>query len=421
MGVAGPRNPRSQLGLIQHGRGRSSGAEVRAKVRGGRPDGARFVACLDLLARAVDSGKVILPLGLTHYTEVANITDVRQRADIANAMAGLSGFITLAARKHRLRCEVAQALHQRLGRPLFPERLQPFGRGFAFAMGVGDGPAGRIGSVGGAPLTTSAPYRAELEFRLNQAAEYLLLRGPAPEDLVAMPDYDIGPVEAIAEARAAREQELFELLKTDPADKRRLGDIASARVLGAWPAAGRAACPGRPIGRVFLLQRKGLDHLLSQRGPCPGRADQPRHADEQERDPGLDEERRLRHRRTGSSRTLLRRHCHGKVRLPGNEPERAGRPLFNQSCPPPRRSRSHPEISGLKRSGSCVHLLVGILVTSSREGSGPVFHRVFSEESCETKVGRKVSRFPAVGGQQELVIPSAPSGIRQSRVCCLPW
>jgi CBS domain-containing protein len=30
MGAAGPRNPRSQLGLIQHGRGQSSGAEVRA-------------------------------------------------------------------------------------------------------------------------------------------------------------------------------------------------------------------------------------------------------------------------------------------------------------------------------------------------------------------------------------------------------
>lgn len=31
----------------------------------------------------------------------------------------------------------------------------------------------------------SEPYRAELEFRLNQAAEYLLLRGPSPEDPAA--------------------------------------------------------------------------------------------------------------------------------------------------------------------------------------------------------------------------------------------
>jgi hypothetical protein len=169
-----------------------------AKARVGRPDGGRFIPCLDLLVRAVESGKVIVPLGLTHYMEVANITDVRQRADIANAMTVLSGFTTLAAREHRLRCEVAQALHQRLGRPLFPERLKPFGRGLAFTLGLSDSP------VSSAPSTMSEPCRAELEFRLNQAAEYLLLRGPAPEDLAAMPDYDLRAVQAIAEARAPR-------------------------------------------------------------------------------------------------------------------------------------------------------------------------------------------------------------------------
>ena len=202
-----------------------------AKARVGRPDGASFNPCLDLLVAAVGSGKVIVPLGLTHYMEVANITDVRQRADIANVMAVLSGFTTVAARKHRLRCEVAQALHQRLGRPVFPERLNPFGCGLAFALGVSDGPAGRVRSAGNAPATMSEPFRAELEFRLNQAAEYLLLRGPAPEDLAAMPEYDLRAVQALAEARAAHEQALFELLQTDPADKRRLGDIAHARGL----------------------------------------------------------------------------------------------------------------------------------------------------------------------------------------------
>lgn len=202
-----------------------------AKARVGRPDGSRFVPCLDLLVTTVGSGKVIVPLGLTHYTEVANIADVRQRADIANVMAILSGFTTLAARKERLRCEVAQALHQRLGRPLFPERLNPFGCGLAFALGTGNGPAGRIRPVGNAPVRVSEPFRAELEFRLNQVAEYLLLRGPAPEHLVAMPDYDLAAVRALVEARAAREQELFELLQTDAADMRRLGNIVHARGL----------------------------------------------------------------------------------------------------------------------------------------------------------------------------------------------
>ncbi|MGH3201329.1 MAG: hypothetical protein ACRDP5_04635 [Streptosporangiaceae bacterium] len=202
-----------------------------SKTRVGHPDGARYLPCLDILQQAMESGKVILPLGRAHYMEVSKIKDVRQRADIANTMAVLSGFTTLAARKHRLRCEVAQALHQHLGRPLLPERLRPFGRGFAFAVGVSDAPAGRVRLMGGASAQRSPQYLAELAFVLNQAAEYLLLRGPAPGDLASMPEYDPSAGQIIADARAYREQELFELLRTDPADKRRLGDIAHARGL----------------------------------------------------------------------------------------------------------------------------------------------------------------------------------------------
>jgi hypothetical protein len=69
-----------------------------AKAQVGHPGGARFVKCLDHLHEAADADALILPLGITHYTEVANITDVRQRADIANTMAVLSGFTTLAGR-----------------------------------------------------------------------------------------------------------------------------------------------------------------------------------------------------------------------------------------------------------------------------------------------------------------------------------
>jgi hypothetical protein len=44
-----------------------------AKAQVGHPDGAGFRTCLDVLTAAVDSGTVILPLGVTHYQEVANI------------------------------------------------------------------------------------------------------------------------------------------------------------------------------------------------------------------------------------------------------------------------------------------------------------------------------------------------------------
>lgn len=202
-----------------------------AKAKAGHPDGTRFIPCLDLLLKTAGSGKLILPLGTTHYTEVRNITHVRQRADVANVMAELSGFTTLAARKCRLRCEVSQALHERLGRPMFPERVKPFGRGIAFASGIGDGPAGRVVPAGGATAMVSERYRAELEFRLNQAAEYLMLRGPSPEDLPHLPGYDVRAVQAVAEDRAAREQQLFELLQASPASRERLSDIVPARAL----------------------------------------------------------------------------------------------------------------------------------------------------------------------------------------------
>jgi hypothetical protein len=48
-----------------------------------------------------------------------------------------------------------------------------------------------------------------------------------------------------------------------------------------------------------------VDHLVLGRGPCHSRTHQPCHADEQERDPGLEEERHLRYRRAGSSGPLL--------------------------------------------------------------------------------------------------------------------
>lgn len=58
--------------------------------------------------RAVDSGKVILPLDRTHYLEVANITYVRQRA----------GW----HRPHRARARWPEAAHAKLEHAQVPHR-----------------------------------------------------------------------------------------------------------------------------------------------------------------------------------------------------------------------------------------------------------------------------------------------------------
>jgi hypothetical protein len=68
-----------------------------AKARLGREDGRSFVRCLELLKNAVEEGRAVVPLSATHYAEVGQITSLRRRADLANVMAELSNFTTLAS------------------------------------------------------------------------------------------------------------------------------------------------------------------------------------------------------------------------------------------------------------------------------------------------------------------------------------
>jgi hypothetical protein len=202
-----------------------------AKAAQGRPDGAKHVEFLSIAHEAVSRGVVVFPLSAAHYQELANITDVRQRGDLANVMAPLSRFITLASREDRLRCEVAAALSSRTGRPAYPERLRPFGVGLGFAFGRADGVLGRFEWPDGAIPNDADPiFFEELLYRVNQLTEYILLRGPRPEEAQRI-GYTLDPVRAIVEVMRAREQDLLDSLRADRADKSRIGDIVKARGL----------------------------------------------------------------------------------------------------------------------------------------------------------------------------------------------
>jgi hypothetical protein len=205
-----------------------------AKARVGKDDGRPFKRCLDLLSTAVDAGRVVVPLSSTHYSEVGQTGSLRRRSDVSNVMAELSHFITLAARSIRLECEFDNALHARFGRPAFPRKLRPLGTGIAYAFGKGDGPLGHMKYVGPAdrvPGQLRMQRLHDLEHRMDQTAEHLFLRGPSPEELAHIPGYDQGLVKEIADARAAREQQLIDLLREDPRKVRQLGDIVTARAL----------------------------------------------------------------------------------------------------------------------------------------------------------------------------------------------
>jgi hypothetical protein len=202
-----------------------------AKAAAGHRDGARFAPTLERLQGDVAAGRIVVPLSSASYHEVSNITSVRQRADVASVMAPISQFVTLAARKSRMRCEFAAALSASTGRPRFPERLRPLGIGLAFAFGVGDGPMGQMSWPDDMPQDRDPRHLDELTFRLNQVAEYVLLRGPRPEDIAKMSNYDLGPTRKIVEAEASREQELLEMLLKDRGQISRIGDIVHARGL----------------------------------------------------------------------------------------------------------------------------------------------------------------------------------------------
>lgn len=229
-----------------------------AKARVGHPDGKPYSAALDALARAVESSAVALPLSSAHYEEMSGITDVRQRADIALTMDRLSGYLTIAGRDHLLRAQLLRAIARwrRLSVDDL-ERETPFGFGVAFAFGQpiqvmslkGPEEAKEAFYTNGAAVVekleqlvgTGWTFRhrasitdnkALIDAAIREATEFVLLRGPRPEDTGELKrhGYDIQTSRDAIEHLASRERELTTMLAAGVADRRRLEDIVRARL-----------------------------------------------------------------------------------------------------------------------------------------------------------------------------------------------
>lgn len=85
---------------------------------------------------------------------------------------------------------------------------------------------------GGAPDLPAAVVR-EMEANVRVLSEYMLLRGPAPEELPALRARGYRPEEVlkVEEDRLRRERELAVMLQDGTADRDRLDDIVHARYL----------------------------------------------------------------------------------------------------------------------------------------------------------------------------------------------
>jgi hypothetical protein len=200
-----------------------------AKAKLGRSAVPEDLVAYEYLRQAAREGEIIVTLCAATYMEIARIGSVRQRKDLADVIGEISGFVTLLDATIAIDQQLETALAARLDRAP-PATLQPFGLGVGFAFG-------KVGGVRlGPPETLDAIDDGtirEFEAMASAAMEYMLLRGPAPEELTKLRAAGYRP-EAYLEVedeRLRREQDLATRLANDPKLKRLLGDVVAARQL----------------------------------------------------------------------------------------------------------------------------------------------------------------------------------------------
>jgi hypothetical protein len=201
-----------------------------AKARLGRPEFPHDRAAYEALRAATASGQVIVLLSATTYQELSRITSLRQRIDLADVIAEISGFATIIGRSIATRHQVLTALAARYGGPE-PEPVRPLGIGINFA--VGDQRLLVLRGQGDTPPDLPQAVMREIETGGRALLEYMMARGPAPADLPALQAYGYRPdaVVQVEQDRLKREEQLAAMLRDGTADRGRLGDLVHARYL----------------------------------------------------------------------------------------------------------------------------------------------------------------------------------------------
>jgi hypothetical protein len=199
-----------------------------AKARLGRPEFDYDRRAYELLRAATAAGEVIVAICATTYMEMSR--DPRQSADVANVIAEIGGFVTIGGRKAAVEHQLHTALAARFDGPQ-PAPLRPFGLGNLFAFG--DQRRLRLKRSDGAAPDLPAAKVHDLETSGRVIGEYLMLRGPKPEEIPQLRKLGYRP-EAVAEVEAQRlqrEQELAAMLKNGTTDRNKLADIVNARYM----------------------------------------------------------------------------------------------------------------------------------------------------------------------------------------------
>ena len=200
-----------------------------AKARLGRPEFPQDGLAYQALRTATAAGQVIVPLSATTYQELSRITSLRQRTDLANVIAEISGFVTITGRSVATKHQVLTALAARFGGPE-PAPVRPLGIGIQFATGD----QRRLVLRGRDDTPPNMPQALVREIETAAALlEYMMARGPEPGDLPALRAYGYRPeaVEQVEQDRLKREKQLAAMLRDGTAGRGRLGDLVHARYL----------------------------------------------------------------------------------------------------------------------------------------------------------------------------------------------
>lgn len=101
-----------------------------ARAAGGRPEGVPYLPIYEELSEAVDAGRVILPLTISHIVETAKRNDPESRIAVARVQARLSKGSVYRSRKARLLLEMRNSLHG-----IFSEARVEFAKNWAIVRG----------------------------------------------------------------------------------------------------------------------------------------------------------------------------------------------------------------------------------------------------------------------------------------------
>jgi hypothetical protein len=206
-----------------------------SKARTGHPDGAGAVEVYERLLELTEQGRAVVVLSAASYSEPALvIKSARQRNELANVMSEITRFRSIRPRQQILEAQVEQALHRRLGRPTWPANPPIFGVGVKWAF-YGEHATmrweGTPEEIAAAEAQLGVEAAAQMLRTMNELLEYLALRGVPPAGVMTIPGYDLDPVRDAEAGLVERQSDLERCLTDDPALKKRLDDIITAREL----------------------------------------------------------------------------------------------------------------------------------------------------------------------------------------------